>query len=147
MERTTLPVIAGVMNIIIGSINFLGVIGVGIAIAVVWSNRYWVDWTALTVLWIVFAVLLVFSLPSIVGGVYAMQRKNWAIALIGSIASFLTWFIIGLIPLILVILSKNEFGAGVSGSSQVIPLELAKERYAKGEISKEEYEQIKKDLT
>jgi putative membrane protein len=76
-----------------------------------------------------------------------MQRKNWAIALIGSIASFLTWFIIGLIPLILVILSKNEFGAGANESSQVIPLELAKERYAKGEISKEEYEQIKKDLT
>ena len=147
MKRTALPTVAGVMNIIIGSINFLGVIGVGIAIAVMWSDRYWTDWTALTVLWIVFAVLLVFSLPSIIAGIYAVQRKNWAIALLGSIASFLTWFIIVLIPLILIALSKDEFEAGVSGTSQQIPLEVAKERYAKGEISKEEFEQIKKDLS
>ena len=147
MKRTALPTVAGVMNIIIGSINFLGVIGVGIAIAVVWSNQYWIDWTALTVLWIVFAVLLVFSLPSLIGGIYAIQRKNWAVALIGSIASFLTWFIIGLIPLILVILSKDEFGNGISGTSEQIPLEIAKERYAKGELSKEEFDQIKEDLS
>ena len=147
MKRTALPIIAGVMNITIGSINLLGVIGVGIAIAVVWS-QVGVDSTALTVLWIVFAVLLVFCLPSLIGGIYAIQRKNWAIALIGSIASFITWSwgIIGLIPLILVILSKDEFGTGISETSQQIPLEVAKERYAKGEISKEEYEQIKKDL-
>jgi putative membrane protein len=147
MKRTALPTVAGVMNIIIGSINFLGVIGVGIAIAVVWSNQYWIDWTALTVLWIVFAVLLVFSLPSLIGGIYAIQRKNWAIALIGSIASFLTWFIIGLIPLILVILSKDEFGNGINETSEQIPLEIAKERYAKGELSKEEFDQIKEDLS
>jgi uncharacterized membrane protein len=147
MNKTPLPIIAGVMNIIIGSINVLGVIGVGIAIAVVWSDHYWVDWTALTVLWIVFAVLLVFSLPSIIAGIYAVQRKNWAIALLGSIASFLTWFIIGLIPLILIALSKDEFGTSPNQTSKKIPLELAKERYAKGAISKEEFEQIKKDIS
>ncbi len=147
MNKTSLPTIAGVMNIIIGSINMLGVIGVGIAIAVVWSARYWVDWTALTVLWIVFAVLLVFSLPSIIAGIYAVQRKYWVIALLGSIASFLTWFIIGLIPLILIALSKDEFGTGPNQISKKIPLELAKERYARGKISKEEFEQIKKDIS
>ena len=145
MKRTALPIIAGVINIIIGSINLLGVIGVGIAIAIVWSTAP--ERTALTVLWIVFAALLVFGLPSLLGGIHAVQRKNWAIALIGSIASFLTWAIIGLIPLILVILSRDEFRTGISETSQQIPLEIAKERYAKGEISKEEYEQIKKDLS
>ncbi len=148
MKRTPIPIIAGVMNIIIGSINLLGVIGVGIAIAVIWSDQYWIDWTALTVLWIVLVVLLIFGLPSLIGGIYAIQRKNWAIALIGSIASLITWFwcLIGLVPIILVILSKDEFGNGIRETSQQIPLEQAKERYAKGEISKEEFEQIKKDL-
>jgi putative membrane protein len=32
-------------------------------------------------------------------------------------------------------------------STKQTPLEIAKERYAKGEITKEQYDQIKKDLT
>jgi putative membrane protein len=147
MKRTAMPTIAGIMNIVIGAINLFGVVGVAIAIAIVWSNRVWIDWTAITVLWIVFAVLLVFGLPSLIGGIYALQRKNWGLALTGSIASFITWNFIGLIPLILLALSKNEFGTDTSKSSQPLWLEIAKDRYAKGEISKEEFEQMKTDLT
>jgi putative membrane protein len=147
MKRTAMPTIAGIMNIVIGAINLFGVVGVAIAIAIVWSNRVWIDWTAITVLWIVFAVLLVFGLPSLIGGIYALQRKNWGLALTGSIASFITWNFIGLIPLILIALSKNEFGTDTSKSSQPLWLEIAKDRYAKGEISKEEFEQMKTDLT
>ena len=89
MKRMATSIIAGVMNITVGSINLLGVFG--IAIAVVWSQK-WIDWATLTFLWIVFAVLLVFSIPSLIGGIYAIKRKNWAIALISSIASLITWF-------------------------------------------------------
>lgn len=39
-------------------------------------------------------------------------------------------------------------GSYLSGTScKVIPLEIARGRYAKGEITKEEYEEIKKNLS
>ena len=57
------------------------------------------------------------------------------------------WMLIfwgGLIALIVWGISKLS---GRGGSTQRHdPLDLAKERYAKGEISKEEFEQIKKDI-
>ena len=34
-----------------------------------------------------------------------------------------------------------------SGSNQASPLEIAKARYARGEITKEQFEQLKKDLS
>ncbi len=144
MEKTAMPVIAGIMNLVIGFINLLGVLGVGIAIAVVWSEQ--ASDVALLVLWIVFGVLLVFSVPSIIGGIYALQRRNWVIALLGSVGSFLTWNLIGLAPLILVILSRNEFDQPELATRPRTPLEIARDRFTDGEISREEYEQIKKDL-
>jgi putative membrane protein len=145
MKRTTSPVIAGVMNIVIGSLNLLLVLGVIIVISWV-SNDYYFDVEVIPFLWAAFIVLLIFSVPSIIGGVYALQRKNWVMALIGSITSFLSWNLIGLIPLILVIISKNEFAEYAKNTPQGNYWEIANERYARGEITKEEFEQMKKDL-
>jgi len=58
------------------------------------------------------------------------------------------WMIIfwgGLIALIVWAITKLT-GHNVSAQKQY-PLDLAKERYAKGEISREEFEQIKKILS
>jgi uncharacterized membrane protein len=145
MKRTSSPVIAGVMNIVIGALNLLGVLGIVVIIALL-SNDYYFDEITMPFLWVVFFVLLIFSVPSIIGGVYALQRKNWVLALIGSITSFLSWNVIGLIPLILVIISKDEFAEYAKNTPQGNHWEIARERYARGEITREEFEQMKKDL-
>lgn len=55
---------------------------------------------------------------------------------------WLIWVvIIGLIIWGIVAFSRREDSAGKGN-----PLEIAKERYARGEISKEEFEQLKKNL-
>jgi putative membrane protein len=47
----------------------------------------------------------------------------------------------------LAILSFRWFMKRNSTVEKQTPLDIAKERYAKGEISKEQFEQIKKDLS
>ena len=51
--------------------------------------------------------LLILGIISFLGGIFAIQRKNFAIALIGGI--FVVVTVIGLIGLILVAVSKDEF--------------------------------------
>ena len=47
----------------------------------------------------------------------------------------------------LAILSFRWFTKHNASTTKQDPLDIAKERYAKGEITKEQFEQIKKDLT
>jgi len=45
-----------------------------------------------------------------VGGVYALQRKKWGLALVGSIAAFFPpkW-ILGIAAIVLTVLAREEF--------------------------------------
>lgn len=55
----------------------------------------------------------------------------------------------GLIALVIWGISKltGRGGSGSGTTQRRDPLDIAKERYAKGEIPREEFEQIKKDLS
>jgi len=61
------------------------------------------------------ALVMVFGILGLLGGIVALQRKLWALALVGAIFCMLSigpYFIssiLGLIALILVAISKNEF--------------------------------------
>ncbi|MGQ9614780.1 MAG: SHOCT domain-containing protein [Spirochaetota bacterium] len=55
---------------------------------------------------------------------------------------FLIIVVVALIVYIIVIAQKSA----AKGGQQESPLEIAKRRYAQGEISREEFERIKRDL-
>ena len=120
MEKTGKPIAGGVINIVAGSLNILGFIGVIIAMAVYptyWtvSNGYWagselwVDTFMLTFLWIAAVVSLILGVLPIIGGIYALQRKKWGLALAGSIAAIFGFTPLGIAATVLVAISKDEF--------------------------------------
>ncbi len=55
------------------------------------------------------AILVLIGVIALIGGVFAIQRKHFGLAILGGILGLGGWFIPGLIGLILVALSKDEF--------------------------------------
>ena len=120
METTWKPVAAGVLNIIVGVGTLFGafimvIILVGFGGSVLAVSRVaalmpvWLSGIAEGVMVIVALLLLIFSTLPLIGGVYAVQRKNWGWALAGSIVAIFSSTILGMASTALVSLSKNEF--------------------------------------
>ncbi len=78
-------------------------------------------------------------------GSWGTQMGWWM--MFGSILMLVFWgAVIGLT--VWAIKKLTERGGSASGTTEKrYPLDIAKERYARGEISREEFEQIKKDLS
>jgi putative membrane protein len=56
-------------------------------------------------------------------------------------------YLLFIFAFILVIIRLSKSGDSKSIEHQTKPLDIAKERYARGEIKKDEFEQIKKDIS
>jgi putative membrane protein len=77
---------------------------------------------------------------------YVHEGMGWWIVFSGI---WMLLFCAGVVALVVWGIAKLT-GRGSSESSSIRkrnPLDIAKERYARGEISKEQFEQIKKDLS
>jgi hypothetical protein len=113
MERTSKPVVAGILIIITGSLGlmaafsgffFLIAIGRGI------EDYYLVFpefFTAFSLAIIIISAL--FSLLVLVSGLYTLERKYWGLALAGSIVAAIGFFVLGVPALVLIALSRDEF--------------------------------------
>jgi len=69
-----------------------------------------------SILYVCGALIAIFSIFAILGGIMALQRKMWALALVGSILGIFSWgyfisSILCLIGMILIAVSKNEFNS------------------------------------
>lgn len=120
METTWKPVAAGVLNMVLGICNLLGMfVVIGLLVAFGGGVLSVIRMAELLPLWlsgmvhgvlIVMAILLAVSsaLP-LIGGIYAIQRKAWGLALAGSIVAILSLAPVGIVSTVLIALSRNEF--------------------------------------
>jgi putative membrane protein len=66
----------------------------------------------------------------------------------GGYGGVFMWLILIIVVAVIVYLvyNRNIGGGGYLGGRRGSPMDILKTRYAKGEISKEEFERLKKDL-
>ena len=114
MQRTWMPVAAGILDIVSGAFGLtggfvllvLGTVGSAVMGCVEAEIPSFVPAVFLSAIAV---PLLIVAVLAIVGGVYALQRKKWGWALAGSIAAFFPTRVLGIAAIVLTVLSKDEF--------------------------------------
>jgi len=110
MQKTRKPKIGGILSIISGVFSSLGAINYSIGIGDV-SGLGKGDMPP-------FIPSIIFGVPifsyimaafALVGGIYALKRRRWKWALTGSIASALSFLLLGIPAIVLIAISKDEF--------------------------------------
>jgi uncharacterized membrane protein HdeD (DUF308 family) len=108
-KKTWLSTTAGVLDIIDGCISLLIVVGLMVAIAFVSDEP-----DTLAILVPIAVVFAVKAMLAIVGGICALQRRNWGMALVGAIAACVPLSLLGIVALILTALSRDQFRQGTA---------------------------------
>lgn len=112
MTRTWMPIVGGILSIVAGGMSLMGGLVVA-AILSASSSFYYYGSTnlAAAAVWIIFIPYFIICALAIAGGVFALQRRIWGLALAGAIAAFLTLWAwpLGVAAIVLISISKPEF--------------------------------------
>lgn len=111
---------AGILDIMLGILNLLGMFvfmgllvafggGILTVVRIVELIPLWLSGMAQGVLIVIAILLAVLSALPLIGGIYALQRKSWSLALAGSIVAILTLAPVGIASTVLIALSRDEF--------------------------------------
>jgi len=111
-----MPLVAGVLNIVTGALSLLGSIIVSLGLGVFFTSTYWtgpggIDASTVAIWTVFFLPYFIVGAVAIAGGIYAIRRRLWGLALAGAICSLMTiWaWPLGVASIIFIALSKNEF--------------------------------------
>jgi hypothetical protein len=101
MKKTWLPTAAGILDIIQGGLNLVGVFVLTYALSLIS--------TAPTTLTVITILASISGILAVICGFYTLQRKIWGLALAGSIAAIFPASILGVLATVFTVMSKNEF--------------------------------------
>jgi len=108
MEKTWKPTTAGILSIIAGVIELL--VGLGFAIGLGLLGSLGGLLPAGGILAVLAVPIIIIGIIALVGGIYALRRRVWGLALAGAICSlFGPWVLLGILAIIFVSLGKGEF--------------------------------------
>ena len=115
MKKTWKSQVGGILAIVGGVIALLGCMGLLIAITVLGTIWQWglMPVNVIGILWIILVPMFICGVLAIVGGVFAVQRKNYGMALTGAIAALFPAGIFGLGAIVFNAISRDEFGTEI----------------------------------
>ncbi len=107
MEKTWKPTTGGILSIVAGAGQLIGGIVVGViggkigGLAQVPGVGHLLATMAIP--------MIILGIVAIVGGIYALKRRVWGLALAGSICALIGPWILGIPAIIFVAMGKSEF--------------------------------------
>ncbi len=119
-QKTWKSTAAGILNIVAGALSLLGIPGVIVVIFTLHNSQFFMDalyeaglsWEigfVQTILIVLAVFLAIVGTLSLIGGLYALQRRRWGWALAGSIASILGSTPLGIAAIVFITISRDEF--------------------------------------
>ncbi len=118
-QQTWKPLTAGILIIIDGIFTIFASFGMFIFSALISAGSTWADLNEVdlgmnpdsaAIIFLVLAVIvLVLAILEIVGGIFAVKRKLWGLALAGAIAAALPVNLLGILAIIFLAMGKDEF--------------------------------------
>ena len=108
MSNTWKPVVAGILQIIGGGAALIIACGLYIAGAVVGFVTQMPMWLG-ALIPMVAVPLIILGILDLTGGICALLRRAWGMALAGAVALLVSSPLLGVVALVLVIISRKEF--------------------------------------
>jgi hypothetical protein len=117
MEKTWKPMVAGILDLVAGVLGFIAglLVITGMAFFAVFSTtggmsglQEYPPWLPMVVLFLIIPSIIL-NILAVIGGIYALRRRIWGLALAGSIAAIFSSFFLGIPSIIFTIQAKNEF--------------------------------------
>jgi hypothetical protein len=111
MAGGILSIVSGTLGLIAIAflITFGATFGSDIARDVLKSLGFWQAGLPLKIIVFIAIPLIIINALAIIGGIYAIQRRVWGLALAGSICAILPSRLLGVPAIILIALSRKEF--------------------------------------
>jgi hypothetical protein len=117
---TWMPTVAGILDIVVGVLSLIGALFLGVGIIFLSSAAGWAGFTeadfapmtigaVVGIIGVVTAYLVAIGVLAVVGGIYALQRKRFGLALAGSIAAIFCSTIVGGVATVFLAMGKKEF--------------------------------------
>jgi hypothetical protein len=110
MSTSWKPTAAGILAIIGGALIMLVALAISLFVPVAAPFRYaFVSVGAIVLLWLAAGVM------AIIGGIFALQRRHWGLALAGAVCALVPpATLLGIVSTVFVALAREEFESGTA---------------------------------